>query len=339
MSTFVVLGEAGASRKLINATLDDYLDTHLEHTPDEDFAFVIAAGYKNLSTKNSSMESVIEWCQEAEVYFELFHNSDDVAPFEGAAEVSFGYDDDTYMIAAVERGYAYDRDNTVVLALVGEVEPSVEVRRAIERAIDSHMVVRDLAEGALTYIKFHGDAVDTEPPPEDDMAAEEEETLSLAELVELADEGDEDAAAALTEACEEAEIDPDEYATWAELAPVLAEALGLEEEEEEAEEDEESDDDSGWTEEALKGMTLKEVREHAEAAGIEGAKKMPRAKLVEALIAGTSEEGGEEEEEAPAPKRGAKASSAKADPSDVDLAELAGAIVDAVIAALVAKRK
>lgn len=306
MSTFVVLGDAKAAPKLVTATLNDYLDLHLDETPDDDLVFIIATRYPI----KPAIKHVIDWCDKAGVYYEVVASSDKIIAADDAVfKVSANF-----MIEAVEDGYAYGGASTTVLALVGEEDPTVDVTRAIARAVDSHMVVRDLSEGALTYIKFYGDAVD-EPQEENNMAAEAEVEMTLPELIALADEGDEEAIEALTEVCGEVEIDPAEYATWAELEPIIAEALGLEEAEEEEVVEEEEEEEviaeptGGWTADDLKGKQLKEVREIAGAAGIENYKTAPRPQLVKALIDGTS--GVAEEPAAPAKKAAAKSVPAK----------------------------
>lgn len=83
----------------------------------------------------------------------------------------------------------------------------------------------------------------------DDVEEEEEEAdgeeatdegddgvIDLEALGVAADDGDEDALATLTTMAEAAEIDPDEYDTWAELAAALPEEEAEEEDEEEEEE-------------------------------------------------------------------------------------------------------
>lgn len=339
MSTFVVFGDADAAPKLVTATLNDYLDTHLAHTPDDDFVVVVAVRHP----VKKSVAHVISWCEKAGVYYEIEASSEKYAAPESAADCRVP---DSFLIQAVETGYAYGGSDTTVLALVGDEDPSVDVTRAIARAVDSHMDVRDLTEGALTYIKFYGDAVDEPPEENTTMAAEPEEEYTLSELIALADEGDADAIEALTGPCEEAGIDPDEYATWAELEDVLAEALGLNEEEEEEPEEEEEEEEGGWTAEALKNKQLKEVREIARAAGIENWKTATRVELVKMLIAGTNDV--EEEEEAPTPTKKAPAKKAAAKPkaaapkapvkeseSDLDLDALADVVVDRLIARIV----
>lgn len=70
---------------------------------------------------------------------------------------------------------------------------------------------------------------------------EDEESEDLSSLGQAADEGDEAALERLTELAEEAELDPDEYKTWAELAEALAPEEGEEGEEDESEDEGESE--------------------------------------------------------------------------------------------------
>lgn len=306
--------------------MSDYLDHHLNETPDDDFVIVIAVRHPVSQTINH----VIEWCSDAQVYYEIVASSEKVPQFPDAAD--HRVPDIPFMIQAVEDAFSYEKDKAVVLALLGEQEAKTDVVRAIARAVDSHMVVRDLAEGGLTYIKFHGDAVD-EPTKEQEMAEEAEE-LTLEELVAMADEGDEEAVEALTEVCGEYDIDPDEYATWEEVGELLAAALEEEPEEGEPEEEEEEEaSDGGWTAADLKGKTLKEVREIAKAAGIENWKTGPRAELVASLVEGTGDGEPEEEE---APKKGTSRTSKAAEASGggVDIKALASAIVDEIVSRL-----
>lgn len=328
MSTFVVLGDQPAAGKLLTATLNDYLDTYLADPPDNEFSFVVAVRHP----AKASIKHVIEWCEKAGVYCEVIASSDKVPEFEGVAEHRVA---DNFMLEAIETAYSYAGSDATVLALVGEEDPAVDVTRALVRAADSHMVIRDLAEGALTYIKFHGDTVDTPPSSEDEPMAEEAEEVTLEELVELADEGDQEAADALSDAIAELEldIDPDDYATWAEVGELIAAAMeeGEEEEEEPEEEEEEAEEvEGGWTAEALKGLTLKEVREHAQAAGIANWKTATRPELTKLLIAGTADEEVEETK----PEKKAPANKGKAAGGDVDIDALADAIIDRLIARL-----
>lgn len=326
MSTFVVLGDQPAAGKLLTATLNDYLDTYLADPPDNEFSFVVAVRHP----AKASIKHVIEWCEKAGVYCEVIASSDKVPEFEGVSEHRVA---DNFMLEAIEAAYTYAGSDATVLALVGEEDPAVDVTRALVRAADSHMVIRDLAEGALTYIKFHGDTVD-EPPPseEDDTMADEAEEVTLEELVAMADEGDQEAADALSDACAEFDIDPDQYETWAEVGELLEAAMGEAEEEPEEEEEEAEEVEGGWTADALKGLTLKEVREHAQAAGIANWKTATRPELTKLLIAGTAEE--EEEVEETKPSKPSPKKSKVESSGDVDIDALADAIIDRLIARL-----
>jgi hypothetical protein len=327
MTTFVVLGDHPAADKLVTAALNDYLDTHMEVSSDDDFAMVVAVR----NPPKPAIKHVIEWCRKAGVYFEIVAASDKVPEFDDAADHRVS---DNFLIDAIESGYSYSGSDATVLALVGEEDPAVDVTRALVRAADSHMVIRDLAEGALTYIKFHGDTVD-EPPPseEDEPMADEAEEVTLEELVEMADGGDQEAADALSDACAEFEIDPDEYATWAEVGELLEAAMAESEEgePEPEEEEEEEETEGGWTAEALKNLTLKEVREQAQAAGIANWKTATRPELVKLLIAGTTDE---PEEEAPAKPKKPTVKTEVGDLPAFDIDTLADAIIDRLIARL-----
>ena len=333
MTTFVVFGDESAPDKLTTATLNDYLDNWSESGNDEWFHFIFATRGRPTHTLNH----VMDWCEKSGVAFDVYIPSGNTAvrPEADSWNVT-----DNFLIDAVSAGFSYSGDDTIVLALVGEAEAAPDVTRAIARAISSHMVVRDLTEGALTYINFHGDSVDTPSSEDEPMSEEEEETeVTIDELVSMAVEGDEEALEALNEACAEFNIDPDAYG-WEEIGAVLEAAMeGASEEDPETEEEAEevSEPEGGWTATALKGMTLKEVREHAAAAGIDDAKTAPRPKLVKALVDGTSAEGEEEEEEeeTPAPAPAPAPQKSKPTPVDsggsIDYGKLAKAIVDEIV--------
>lgn len=84
------------------------------------------------------------------------------------------------------------------------------------------------------------DETEEEEEEEDEVADEEEGEIDYDELATMADEGDEGAATAITEAADDQGIDPNEYETWKD---VVAEFNTEDEEEEEAEEEEEDDDE------------------------------------------------------------------------------------------------
>jgi hypothetical protein len=334
MTTFVVLGDQPVAGKLLTATMNDYLETHFEVSPDDDF-YVVVALRKKIT---HALTAVMDWCEKAEVSYEVFaHQSGDANRRSEA--YSWVVCDDP-MLDAVEAGISYSGSGTIVLALVGESEQADDVAAAIAYALESNVGVRDLTEGALTYISFCGDTADQPPTEEQTMAKEETEEVTLEDLVALAAEGDEEAVEALDEAAREFGIDPDEYDSWEEVGELLQAAMEAEEEGEEEEgEEEEVEPGDGWTEVALKGRTLKEVREIAKAAGIDS--KLPRPKLHKALIEGTGAAEEEEvEEEAPKPaprKTAAKKSAAAAEPEvaatgAIDLDALADLVVEKLIA-------
>jgi hypothetical protein len=342
MTTFVVLGDQPVAGKLLTATMNDYLETHFEVTPNDDFYVVVALRKKT----THALTAVMDWCEKAEVSYEVFAQSGDT---DRRSEAHSWVVCDDPMIDAVEAGISYSNSDTIVLALVGESEQADDVAGAIALALESNVSVRDLTEGALTYINFCGDTVDQPPTKEDIMSEEETEEVTLEDLVALAAEGDEDAVEALDEAAREYGIDPDEYDSWEEVGALLQTALEDEEGEEpepepdpEEEEEEEVEPEDGWTEASLKGKTLKEVREIANAAGIDS--KLPRPKLHKALIEGTGVVE-EEEVEEEAPKATPKKTAAKksvAEPKEaaagaIDLDALADLIIEKLIKRIIAE--
>jgi hypothetical protein len=90
--------------------------------------------------------------------------------------------------------------------------------------------------GGLSVFVFADASEEAEEEEAEEEEAEEEEDLEV--LGEAADEDDKAAQKRLTALAKEAEVDPNDYDTWAELA----EYLGSEEEEAE----EESEDDDDW---------------------------------------------------------------------------------------------
>ena len=84
-----------------------------------------------------------------------------------------------------------------------------------------------------------------EDDAEEEDAEEDEDEQSLLELGEAADEGDADAIASLTAKAEAEDIDPNDYATWAEVADLLDETDDSPEDEGEEEEDDEPEPVAG----------------------------------------------------------------------------------------------
>lgn len=91
------------------------------------------------------------------------------------------------------------------------------------------------------------DDSDSDSDDEEEEEIEQGDGEDLGALAEAADSGDEDAEVKLTELAEEANIDPDEYETWAEVV----EAMEPEEESEEEEDEESEEEEVGEEEEGV----------------------------------------------------------------------------------------
>lgn len=141
---------------------------------------------------------------------------------EDAVEDATGDDDAETLAARADAG-----DHEAQLALTKQAQQA----GVDPDAYDTWAAVAEaIAEG--------GGAAEEEEAEEEEAAEGEEASegeISLQDLGDMADEGDEEAIDKLTEAAEEAELDPDEYPTWKELADALVAARteGGEEEEEE----------------------------------------------------------------------------------------------------------
>lgn len=196
---------------------------------------------------------------------------------------------DRFMLDVVERCFE-DRDYATIYALLGEKDPPTDVARALCRALDSGLEVRDLAEAGLTYIRTADNPLPT--TQEKIKVAANEEDMGLDEVGALADEGNEDAIAALKEFADGLDIDADDHAdkTWAEFAEFLDEANGGEEkaeaEEVEAEEAVAESNGTGHGAEELEDMDMAELRLLAKAAGVEEYAKARRATLIREVLEG-----------------------------------------------------
>lgn len=265
MTAIAIFGEASASEKLVRASMSETLETHLKFMGDEPFELVIF-------DKGGETAVVQDWAHEAGVTFHAAWSPSE----------------------AVEQAWTIAKSQAKVLALLGDEEPTGDVAHALKKASQHGLEIRDLAEAGVTYVYLEGDV----PPTthKEPVVAEEQEDYTWAEVGEMADDPDHesqaDAEAAITEAAAEAGVDPDEYATWAEVAEVLQaledeqndEATNVEEVEDEAVEDEaEEAEAEGFTREHFKGKGIKEVRALAVQSGIENAAKLSRDDLVDAL--------------------------------------------------------
>jgi hypothetical protein len=282
MTAYGIFGDVEASSKLVRAALSDLLEAHQRTTPDEDFWLKV--GVRNAETKVH--DEILDWAAGNGVWFSVVTPLATYEPFVVPAELTVS---SSFMLDVVES--MRHEDGGKILALVGDQTPRTDVLRALAKAKDNGTEIRDLAEAGLTLILFKGD----DPPPEDSkenttMPAEEETVATLTELGEYADDDSDETTAEqaqtlLTEAAEERDIDPNDYATWAELGIALQELLDAEEAGEEVEEEPEEDPViEGLTREELVGKEISEIKQLAKAAGIEGYSKMRREPLINALL-------------------------------------------------------
>jgi hypothetical protein len=335
MTAYGIFGDVEASPKLVRAALSDLLEAHRRTTPDDDFW--ITVGVRNADIKVH--DEILDWAVHNAVYHEIVTPAATYTPFAPSNKLTVSA---SFMLDVVE---AMRTEGGKILALVGDQTPRVDVLRALAKAKDNGTEVRDLAEAGLTLILFQGD----DPPPEDpkeniNMAAEEEATeATLAELGEYADdtadeETAEQAQELLNEAAAEAGVDPNDYATWLELALALQEMKDGEEGGEPEEEPEPVIE--GLTREALVGKEIAEIKALAKAAGIEGYTKMRREPLINALLGESTEP-----EPASAAKKKLTRPAAKETPAaaangdatsltDDDIERIADAVVTKLAAAL-----
>ena len=190
----------------------------------------------------------------------------------------------------------------MVYVLLGDpAEASVDVRRSIAYAVDSGIEVRDLSEAGLTLVGITDNPIQTKGS---NMA---DETMTIEQAGDAADEGDEEAIEELTSLAEQYELDPDTFPTWAELAAAIKPLLAGSEEEEEAEDEEEAAAEAHATREdrdpprrrgtkqltqdELEEIPVPELRVLARQLGVEGWEKNRSAKLIEGIIA-AQEDGG-----------------------------------------------
>lgn len=122
---------------------------------------------------------------------------------------------------------------------------------------------------------------------EDEDEEEEEEGEDLEAMGAAADDDDADAIERLTELAEEAELDVNEYPTWAELAEAVA---GEEEEEGDEDEDEDEEGEEELDEEAMLAMSVAELSAvYKEVVGKAPPKGMKRDAKIEAIFEAAGE--------------------------------------------------
>lgn len=142
--------------------------------------------------------------------------------------------------------------------------------------------------GSFSNVTLVAAAVLGDEEEGEEEEAEEEEEIDLDALASAADDDeDEDAIAALTELAGEAELDPDDYETWADLAAALAEG-------EEEEESEEEGEEEGYTRDDLAEMDTDDLKAILDEWEIELEGRFSQKKAIDAIL---DAQGGEEEEE------------------------------------------
>ena len=345
MTAYGIFGDVDASPKLVRAALSDLLEAHRRTTPDDDFWLKIGVRDSDLKI----YDEILDWAVRNSVYHEIVTPTSGYVPYTEAAKITVT---PAFMLNVVDA--MRSAPGGKILALVGDQTPETDVLSALVKAKDNGTEIRDLAEAGLTLILFRGDDPPAEHSEEEnDMAdANEEVEASFAELGEYADdtsdeETAEQAQGLLVEASEEHGLDPDDYATWAELGIALQELADAAETETEPEEEPVEIDGQLLTRESLVGKEIAEIKALAKAAGIEGYTRMRREPLINALLGGGAESPPAQAASAPARKATGAAkktadsttSNGAVDPggvglTDADVERIAGAVVSKLAAVL-----
>jgi hypothetical protein len=130
-------------------------------------------------------------------------------------------DDPSVLAAAADAGEQEAQKKLTDLAIAADIDPAeFDTWEAVAEAIAAPVVKKASLKPKAKPAKVV--VVEEEPEEEPEEEEEVEDDISLPDLGDLADDnGDEDAMVKLTEAAAEAELDPDDYETWAELAAAL----------------------------------------------------------------------------------------------------------------------
>src|SRR5262245_28076565 len=155
-----IIGDCDAKPKLVTAALNDQLEHHA--AAEEEFWLCVGVRRPVLAI----YRSIIEWAQHNEIYTAYFSTvpAPQLLRELELEEVAEHTKSDNYMLDLIERLYREVHDNgeaAMVYALLGDNEPSVEVRRAIARAVDNGLEVRDLAEAGLTVVGMADNPIKT----------------------------------------------------------------------------------------------------------------------------------------------------------------------------------
>ncbi len=282
MTVVGIFGDATASDKLVKAALNDTLEAHMVDHANEEFWLCI--GVRRPTT---TYETIIGWALRNGIWtsvYTMFDSPAWEAAFDGGEfEVAEWHHSSRFMIDVVERLLAEPRAR--VFALMGDQDPPVDVRRALVRALDNGLEVRDLAEAGLTYVGVSDNPLTTRSII---IMAND---LTLAEAGEAADNEDEESMLALTTLAADYGLDPDDYATWSLLAdaldPLMAEApdAGGDDPDPEPEEaPRRRGKKESLTREELEELSVPELRQLAKQMGVEGWDKNRSAKLIDGII-------------------------------------------------------
>lgn len=315
-----IFGDCDASPKLVKAALNDQLDTWRNLNDPDDVTFSLVLGVRS---PLSIWKTIGEWAEVTGVHVDVYSAQDEEAIQEIVGML--GYDvyhhSTRFMLDVVDR-CLQDPHRSTIYALVGEEDPPTDVARALCRATDNGLEVRDLAEAGITYIRTADNPLPTTQEKTLTVAHDDDDdAMGLDEAGALADEGDNDAMEALSEAAGELGLDPDDYETWTLLAEAIAEVAPDDGDDDGESESDDDDDESeqrggGYPAEEIEEMDLPDIRLLAKSLGVEDYAKARRATLIRSILeaqdAGTAPAtSGDDDDDEPA----AKPSKAKAAPA------------------------
>lgn len=273
---FGVIGKTDASKKLIVAGLSELRDKAAA----DNSAFW---GVVGLTPESGDQHgAVLDWLIEERIAYDIVIHPDvaDDLPDQyssGADKVM-----KSKTVEAKVVSHVAENEGSTIVAFIGDEEPGDTIMAAIEKAINAGMTVYDICDGMAEVSLGEEDAKDE--GDEQDFAA----------LGEAADGGDVMAQETLTELADGV-IDEDEFnsLSWTEVAEKLAEVGDAAPEPEPekkapakkgAAPKKAASSANKWTEEDLDSKQIKELREIATAASIEGSGKMGFEALKKALI-------------------------------------------------------
>jgi nucleotide-binding universal stress UspA family protein len=272
MTAIAIFGEFEASSKLVSAALYDIYEAHLADAPDEEFRLFVG-----IPKTMPIYSAILAWAVRNSVPVDIYLSFDSkVLQNVYAAQLEVRWHrSDNYMMELVR---ALDtQPSPRIYALLGDQEPSVAVRRALVRALDNGLEVRDLAEAGLTIVGV------ADNPIRQGSTTMADDLMTLEAAGQAADEeGDTESIQALTEFAEQHGIDPDDYPTWTELAQALDPLLAAAETETE---DEAPAASGGLTAEELEDKSVPELRNLAKQLGVDGWETNRSTKLIQGILA------------------------------------------------------